>query len=194
MPTKLPLRGLCLDFETTGSIFGGDSTAVYQGISFGAAIFNLKDFTIVEELYREIKFDETKYKWNSNVERIHGLTREHLAEHGIDQEQAAVDLVSMLIKYFAIDEPIYFLGHHADFDISFMKQLCEPYGIMPQIAITKLDTASTGLIMFGIHKSDELFDFLALPKRSTHNALEDVRLTIEACRRMKMIAQAALNS
>lgn len=188
----LPTHGIAIDWETSGSAWGQDSTIDYQGIAFGAAIFRLADFEPVETLYQEIKFDDSKYKWQDGAQRIHGLSREHLAANGVTQEEAAVALASLVIKYFAPDEYLYILGHHIDFDIAFTEQLLNPFEIMFKIGATRIDTSGTGLIMLGIHKSDELFDTLGLPARTTHNALEDVILTLQAAKTMRAIANAAL--
>lgn len=189
---KLPTMAIAIDWETSGSAWGQDSTIDYQGVSFGAAIFRLSDFEIVDTLYCEIQFDESKYKWSDQAQKIHGLTREHLAANGMSQEDAAVALMSLYVKYFAPDEYVYILGHHVDFDIEFTKQLLVPFGIMFNIGATRIDTSGTGLIMFGIHKSEDLFQFLGLPPRQTHNALEDVVLTVEAAKNMRLISNAAL--
>ena len=39
-----PTYGLCIDWETSGSDFEGNSANTYQGISFGAIIFNTRTF------------------------------------------------------------------------------------------------------------------------------------------------------
>jgi hypothetical protein len=188
----LPKFGFGIDWETSGSTWGSDSTVDYQGLSFGAVIFDLATFEPVDQLYCEIKFDDAKYKWSDGAQKIHGLTREHLAANGMTAEDAAVALMSMFVKYFAPDEFVFILGHHADFDIKFTAQLLEPLGIMFKIGATIIDTAGTGLIMFGIHKSEDLFQFLGLPARTTHNALEDIILTLQAAKVMRSIADAAL--
>jgi DNA polymerase III epsilon subunit-like protein len=189
---KLPQWGFAIDWETSGSAWGRDSTIDYQGVSFGAVVFTLDTFEPVDSIYREIKFDASKYKWSIEAERIHGLSREHLEKNGVSSEDAAVALMEMFVKYFAPDEYIYILGHHIDFDIKFTKQLLEPFGIMFNIGATQIDTAGTGLIMFGIHKSEDLFQFLGLPPRTTHNALEDAMLTIQAAKMMRLISNSAL--
>lgn len=188
----LPKHGFAIDWETSGSTWGGDSTIDHQGISFGAAVFDLATFEPVETLYCEIKFDDTKYKWQDGAQKVHGLTREHLAANGMAAEDAAVALMTMFVKYFAPDEKIFILGHHTDFDIAFTRQLLEPLGIMFEIGATVMDTAGTGLIAFGIHKSEDLFQFLGLPARTTHNALEDTLLTLQAAKTIRAIFDAAL--
>lgn len=188
---KLPTHGFGIDWETSGSIFGGDSTEKYQGISFGAVIFRLDSFEPVETLYREIKFDASKYEWTAGAERVHGLSREHLAEHGVPAEEAAVDLMTFFTKYFAPDEMVFLLGHHCEFDFAFSEQLLKPLGIMYK-AFTRVDTAGAGLINFGIHKSSDLFSFLGLPDRDKHNALEDILLTLQSAKMMRVISNSAL--
>lgn len=188
----LPKYGFGIDWETSGSCWGGDSTIDHQGISFGAVVFDLRTLEPVETLYCEIKFDDSKYKWQEGAFKVHGLSREHLAANGMTAEDAAVALMSMFVKYFAPDEKIFILGHHTDFDVAFTKQLLEPLGIMFQIGATVMDTAGAGLINFGIHKSEDLFQFLGLPPRTTHNALEDILLTLQAAKTMRAIFDAAL--
>lgn len=187
----LPKYGFGIDWETSGSVFGGDSAKEYQGVSFGAVIFDLATFEPVETLYHEIQFDETKYKWSEGAEKIHGLTRAHLAAHGVAPEEAALDLMTMFVKYFTADELVYFLGHHCEFDFAFCEQLLVPLGIMFN-SFTRIDTSGIGLVMFGIHKSDDLFEFLGLPERTLHNALEDILITLQAAKTMRQISNAAL--
>lgn len=187
----LPKYGFGIDWETSGSEWGGDSSIDYQGVSYGAVIFDLATFEVVDTLYREIQFDESKYKWTMGAEKIHGLTREHLALHGVTSEDAAVDLMTFFTKYFAPDEMVFVIGHHCEFDEAFSRQLLEPLGIMYK-AFTRLDTAGTGLINFGIHKSNDLFEFLGLPPRTTHNALEDIVMTVQAAKMMRTIVDSAL--
>jgi DNA polymerase III epsilon subunit-like protein len=187
----LPKYGFGIDWETSGSAWGEDSSVDYQGVSFGAVVFDLATFEVVDTLYREIKFDESKYKWTAGAEKIHGLSREHLAANGVSSEDAAVDLMTFFTKYFAPDEMVFVIGHHCEFDEAFSRQLLEPHGIMYK-AFTRLDTAGAGLINFGIHKSNDLFDFLGLPPRTTHNALEDIVLTVQAAKMMRTIVDSSL--
>src|SRR5271154_894111 len=93
---QTPEFGLCIDWETSGAVFGGDSSKDHQGITFGAIVFRTKDFSIVEKLYVEIQFDDKKYKWTEGAQKIHGKTREYLKEHGVTQEDAAIQLASLI--------------------------------------------------------------------------------------------------
>lgn len=188
----LPTHGICIDWETSGSSWDDDSTTHYQGVSFGAVVFELATFDPVDQLYQEIKFDPTRYKWSDGAQKVHGLSREYLEQNGVSQEEAAIALMEMFVKYFAPDERVFIIGHHTDFDIKFTQQLLSQFGIMFQVGATIMDTSGTGLIMFGIHKSEDLFQFLGLPARTTHNALEDVLLTLQAAKTMRAIVDSAL--
>lgn len=189
---KNPTFGLCIDWETSGAEWGGDSTKSYQGLTIGLVIYKTSNFEIVDTLYLEIKYDASKYKWSTEAEKIHGKTREYLAENGMSQEEAAIELMNKILEYFAPDEDILFMGHNVDFDIGFTKQLLEPFGLMFKISHRRLDTAGTAYIVLGIHKSEELFQFLGMPDRQMHNALEDAIYTVWACERMKLLMNSAL--
>jgi len=185
--------GLCMDWETSGASFGGDSTIDYQGLTFGAVIFNMKTFEIVDTLYVELKFDETKYKWSPEAEKIHGKTREHLAAHGVDAEVAAEELLNFIAKYIPLEEDIFFLGHNREFDVGFTKQLLNQFGVMFKLCDMRvMDTSGIGHVVFGIYKSDELFKFLGLPDRTEHNSLEDAIYTVMSCERIRMLMNSAL--
>lgn len=191
-PGKL---GLCLDFETSGSNFGGDSTIDYQGLSFGAIIFNTETFEEVESIYVEMKFDASKYKWSEEAEAIHGMSREYLEENGVDRDEALAELLSLILKYFGPNPgKILFLGHNCQFDIDFTLQLCRDFGmeIVPFHVI--LDTSSTGYILTGMYKSNDIFETFANISRDKHNALDDARACLTSARVMREIFQAGLTA
>lgn len=214
--------GVSLDWETSGSEWGGDSSKEHQGVSFGAVIFDTKTFDEVDSIYREIIFDPNNglkwqglpYKWDQSAERIHGLSREYLLQNGITQEEAATDLLGLIMEYCGSGilntpenknnyENLLFLGHNSGFDVRFTNQLlvsalgAENFeNVYEQHALkyanTLLDTSGIGYIMFGLHRSDDIFDFLGLPERKEHNALEDARITLKAAKTMRMLADIAL--
>lgn len=188
----IPKFGLCIDWETSGSDFDGDSSIAYQGIAFGAAIFKLDTFEIIDRMKRYIKFDDRKYKWTESAEKIHGISKSFLNENGISQEEAALDLANFVFSYFGPAPKVMVLGHNVDFDIAFTKQLLIPYEVMFKIHHVKLDTSVAGLIAFGKYKSDQLFELVGLADRGTHDPLQDVEYTIELAKSIRLLVNSAL--
>ena len=186
--------GLCIDWETSGSFFDNKivQTDLIQGIQLGAAVFNRKTFEIVETLEFDIQFDESKYLWHESAEKIHGLTREHLAAHGVTQETAAIALGNLVMKYW-YDTPVLLYGHNTQFDLNFTKQLMVPFDIMFKTAITIVDLSTLGVVLFDIHTSNNIFDLCNLPPRTDHNALEDVKLTIAAFKTLSTLFHDAIS-
>ena len=187
-----PKFGLCIDWETSGSTWGGDSSKDYQGLSIGAVIFDTQTFDVFKTFYREIKFDPSKYKWTDEAAKIHGLTIEHLEEHGVTQEEAAIDFASFLMEVFDVQKPIMTLGHNREFDIAFTKQLLEPFDIMFKVHHVNLDTSGIGFVTMGLYKSNLLFDALGFDERGAHNSLEDALITVGVCQRIRMLMNSAL--
>lgn len=200
-----PDHALCIDWETSGAVFGGDSSKVFQGIAFGAVVFNTKTFEVIETLYRMVKFDETKYQWSEEAEKIHGLSREHLAEHGVSQEDAAMDLIELILKYWGPTNKVMFLGHNPEFDRRFTNQMTMSQNVefcveaveenveaRIQLHHVMLDTSATGFITMGLFKSDLLFDAVGLEERGEHNALDDALYTVETCKRIRLLVDTAL--
>ena len=186
---------LAIDFETTGSTFGSyeETFKRFQGISFGAIIASSETFEPVETLYREIKFESSKFEWTDEAEAIHGITREHLEKTGVTQEEAATDLAGLIFKYFATGA-VAFLGHNIEFDIEATKQLLQPFGVMPQVHHVKLETSGTSFITIGKYRSDDVFKFFGGADRAPlHNALDDAQMALNVAQATRAIFQMAFN-
>ena len=126
MAKNIPTLGLAIDWETSGYSIP-DYASKHQGISIGAAVFNLKTFEPIETYYQIIKFNK-KYEWDPGAEKIHGLSREFLYENGVSQEDAALEFGSLILKYFG-DSNIVLLGHRCYFDKAFTNQLFDSVGM-----------------------------------------------------------------
>lgn len=186
-------RGLAIDWETSGSDFSGDSSKSYQGIAFGAVIFDTETFEPVETLYRELHFDADKYKWSEEAEKIHGLSREHLAAHGVPREEALADLLDLIIRHIGTNSKIMFLGHNVDFDIAFLNQICTDFGVNLQVHHVKLETSGAAFILSGKYRSDDVFElFAGTVREGAHNALDDALITLECVRNMRAIFNSAM--
>lgn len=193
--SKLPTFILSIDWETSGSSFGQleETTRRYQGISFGAVVATLDGLEIVDSTYQEIIFDPKRFAWSEEAERIHGLSQAHLLRHGVTQEQAAIALGSLVLKYFG-NTPVICAGHNVQFDVAFTRQLMSTFNCMFDVSHRMLDTSSIGLALFNIKNSDELYEFLGLPVRQHHNALEDAIYTVEALRIIRELSSAMLST
>jgi DNA polymerase III epsilon subunit-like protein len=201
---QTPQYILAIDWETSGADFGKDSSLTYQGVSFGAIVANATTFEPIEKLYVEIKFDSTKWKWTEEAAKIHGLTIEHLEKNGISQEDAAVKLAELILKYWGPESKVMFLGHNPEFDRRFTNQLMNTIDI--EFSVEKrtnlnswiqlhhviLDTSALGFITLGLFKSDLLFSAIGFPERGDHNALVDVEQTLETCKVIRELVSIAM--
>lgn len=190
-------RALVIDWETTGSTFGGDSSVDYQGIAFGAVVADTTTWEEVDSLYVEVHFDETKYKWTDRAEEIHGLSRAHLLEHGVSREDALALLLELLLKYWGPGTKIMLVGHNASFDADFTTQLFRDFGLEENFKIHHVmpDSSQLAFILTGEYKSDVVFELLAgIDKRNLHNALEDARACLACLRNAKQIFSKGLEA
>lgn len=185
--------GLLIDWETSGSDFGGDSSVQYQGLTFGAVVFDTTTFDAVDTLYRELHFDDTKYKWTEGAEKIHGKSREYLAEHGVPREEALADLMELILKYWAPGSKILVAGHNVSFDNDFTMQLFRDHGLEDAVKFhhVVVDTSGIGFVCIGEYKSDAVFKILGgLEQRDGHNALEDALATLAVLRTVRQTFDA----
>jgi DNA polymerase III epsilon subunit-like protein len=185
--------GCLIDWETSGSTFGGDSSIEHQGISFGVAIFDTTTFEPVETLYRELHFDDSKYKWTDAAEKIHGLSREHLTTAGVSREDGLADLMELFLKYFPPGSKILMAGHNVGFDMDFTNQLFADFGIEISFHHVTIDTSGLAFALTGEYKSDIVFELLGgVNKRDLHNALEDALATLTVLRNVRQIFERGL--
>lgn len=185
--------GLSMDWETSGATWGGDSTIKFQGIAFGAVIFDTTTFEEVDSLYCELHFDDMKYEWSEEAEKIHGLSRTHLAEHGMPREDALVLLLELIARYIGTESKILFLGHNCDFDIDFTCQLARDFEVELKIHHVKIDTSGLAFATIGEYKSDVVFKFFQTEDRAkVHNALDDARMALNVVKSVKALVQNSL--
>jgi len=148
----------------------------------------------IEELYVEIKWNEASKaareanpEWGKGATSIHGLTYQHLEENGIAEEEAAVQIANMIIKYWGPSTAIKTLGHNVHmFDIPHLRATLRRHGIDPPIGSRHYDSNSIGFIT-GAYTSDALFDVMGFDTRESHNSLEDAKKALESCRRIKVL-------
>lgn len=185
---------LCLDTETTGSSFKSyeETFSRYQAISFGAVIARCDTLEPVKELYFELKYDP-KYAWSEEAEKIHGLSREHLEQNGITAEEGAVELANFLMDVFGVSK-VPFLGHNPHFDIHAMRQLLEPFGIMPELYHVVMDTSAGGFLAINKTKSNDIFNIFLGGRQDTHNALDDAKMTLATARAMRQVFTIGLDT
>lgn len=180
---NLPKFALGIDWETSGYSVP-DYASQHQGISYGAIVFELKTLEPVVEIYQELQFDSTRYKWDAKAERIHGLTQEHLKKNGTTQEESATLLCNTVLEYMGT-EPVLIMGHRVHFDKAFTDQLTNTIGIKLDFHPTTIDTASLSTALMEMSRSEDVFQTLGLPPRAKHNALEDIRYTLASVQRIK---------
>lgn len=182
----VPVFALAIDWETSGyrapSKQGDTYCELHQGLSFGAKIVDMRSLDVVDELYLEIQYNP-KYKWEEGAARVHGLTKERLAK-GVTQEDAAIQLANLIMKYFGINEVI-LIGHRVYFDKDFTNQLFDVIDIKVTWHPTLIDVSAISTIMLEMSKSEDIFQALGMPPRTDHNAMEDISMSLEVLRILK---------
>ena len=187
---------LGMDCETTGINFDSyQPSKGHQAVSWGFLVIDARTLKVIEELYLEIKWNKemkAKRKADSNfgkkAESVHGLTYDYLEENGITEKEAATQIANLIYKYWGPNNTISSLGANTvKFDMDFLMTLLNKYGIDPRIAARHVDSHSIGFATVGSFSTDEFFDTMGLDQRDKHNALEDIKMTLEAIRRVRVI-------
>ncbi len=187
---------LAMDCETSGLAFGSDSPCYdeggyYQPLSWGMLVLNADTLEEIERLYVEIKWDGVSL-FDERTVKVHGLSKDHLEREGVSEEDACVMIGSMIMKYWETT-PVVTLGHNVvSFDLPFLKEMMRRHGIELSFGNRHVDTNGAGFIALGSYTSDELFDIIGLDQRQEHNALEDIVMTVEAARSIRLLVNEAL--
>lgn len=197
---------LAADCETTGVCIRNDDPIYresngerHQALSWGFIVADADTLEPIEELYLEVKWNEESKrqrdkdpKFGSFAEGIHGLTFDHLEKHGMEEEEAVTEIANLIVKHFALS-PISILGHNVEFDRSHLRSLMRRYSIDVPFAQRNVDTFSLGMVCWDAFDSNELFDIVSGETREAHNAMEDIRLTLEAARTTKNLFKQLLD-
>ena len=192
---------LAMDCETTGihNVKEDDDPSIgQQAISWGFIVADAQTLLPVEELYVEIKWnDESKNARERNpsfslgASDIHGLTFAHLEEHGVTEEEAVVQIIELILKYWGPSQQLKCLGHNvASFDIPFLKSLFRRFGVEVMFASRHCDSNSVGFAVLETYTSDQFFSAMGFSDRGSHNALEDIMHSLESCRRIRVLWKA----
>lgn len=185
---------LVIDCETSGLNFdhsNPDITDGYQSVSWGLIVSDMKTMKPIDELYVEIKWDGES-KWHWKAEKTHGLTKEYLDKHGLDQEEAAIEIAQFIGTHFDVNDTIICMGHNvARFDIPFLKKLLLKYDFPYSFSHRCIDSSSLAVMTIGTFTSQAMFDELGIERGEVHNALEDARATLSACRIIRKLFQAS---
>lgn len=199
---------LALDCETTGLCFSVDHPTNnpktgerHQAVSWGLVVLDSETLEQVDELYVEVQWNESSKqqreddpKFGTFAEKIHGLTRAHLEQHGVSEEEAIELIWGMMGKYWGPDSVICCLGHNVHlFDLDFFKDMFRRHGVPLKFGNRHLDTNSIGWAAFETYTSDQLFELIGFDARGAHNALDDIKMTIAAAKAVRDIVQSALN-
>lgn len=189
---------LAIDCETTGGRFGTDDYSVgHQAVSWGIVVADAQTLQPIEELYVEIKWnEESKASRRKDptfgviAANIHGLSFDYLEKHGMDEEDAVAAIGNLILKHFGPDSHIKCLGHNVHmFDVPFLRSLFRRFDIELKFGARHYDSNSIGFIT-GAFTSDALFATMGFDERNGHNALEDAKMSLEACRMIKVLWDA----
>ena len=189
---------LAIDSETTGLNKNKNEGCVsdgHQAVSWGLVVADAETLVPIEELYLEIKWNEQSLKqkeldpdFGVTAASIHGLTYAHLEENGIDEAEAVLQILELILKYWGPTQELKCLGHNvSEFDIPFMKSMFKRYGVDVKFANRQYDSNSIGWATIGSFTSDAFFDTMGFDTREAHNSLEDAKMALESTRRLRVI-------
>jgi len=187
---------LAMDSETTGLDFRADDPSDgHQPISWGIIVADTVTFEPIEELYLEIKWNAISIQsrkkdptFGKKAEEIHGLTKSHLDENGVTEEEAVIQIANLIIKYWGPNNAIATLGHNvATFDMPFLRAMFRRHDIPLRFTNRHFDSNSLGLGTVGAFTSNSLFDTMGFDERTDHNALDDCKMSLDSFRIIKKL-------
>lgn len=150
-----------VSLETTGASINSDISKQFQIISFGVSIASTKDFTPIESMYKEIRWNRSS-TWSPELESVHGFTKPYLEENGIDEDIGAAYLADIFLNHFE-DGPVVLLGHNiCSFTLPHIQNLFYKYDIDIRFSSRMYDTFSVGNLLFNLNTSKEIFKSLKL--------------------------------
>lgn len=184
--------GLLIDFETSGSDVTNKNHQQYQGISLGALIVNMEKFEVVDGYYVEIKFNESKYLWSEEAEKVHGLTKDYLEANGVSQEEALGGLLEVIMRWIGFTDKLFIMGYNIEFDKGFMQQLFDDCEVPINFHHIMIDPAPMAYFLVQEYRSDRVFSLFSDMSREVHNALEDCYICFDVLKTMREVFMKGL--
>lgn len=185
-------RILAIDTETSGLHLGKASPVVdeagyYQVVSWGIMVLDAQTLETIEELYIEQEWDG-KSLWDAGAEKVHGLSKDHLKQHGVSRDEALTQIAGLIFKHWG-KTPVVTLGHNSiTFDLPFLKHEAQLAGLDLRFGNRHLDSNTLAFTLLGCFNSDDMFADLGFKQRGAHNSLEDIRMTVKAFRVSRKLA------
>lgn len=190
---------LVMDCETSGLAINSDDPSYnsetgeeFQSVSWGMIVVGTDKLNVIEDLYVEIKWNGSA-EWNMKAQAVHGLTKEHLAENGLEEHEAVEAIGNLLIKHWP-GTSIRTAGHNvATFDLWFLKRLMRRQGIELPFGNRHIDTSTVGFVNYNAFTSDELFTLIGFDERGSHNALDDAYMSLGAIQQTRQLFDYIMN-
>lgn len=197
MKIDAPQYILAIDCETSGLVSGKksrrpsvspDGTEEYQAIAWGVVVAELETYDPVEVMSKKIKLIPGM-QWSAQAEKIHGISKEQLELDGVEEEDFIVELCELVMKYWGTTTPVIVLGHNVAFDLDFLQAALARHGVAIHFSNRIIDSNSIAMGLQSLASSDQMFEFFQLPKRTTHDPLDDILMTLIAVQGFKTIYQ-----
>jgi ribonuclease T len=164
----------CVDIEASGPV-----PALYNMVSIGAVVVSrLEHRWTPEEERFYIELKPMAPGFDPGAMKVHGITREHLEEHGVPPDEAMRRLAAFVeARVRKTGGRAVFVGHNAAFDWSYISWYFERYQIPNPFGYKALDSKSLAMGRLGIGwaetNKERLEELLYLPpqdKTRTHSA------------------------
>lgn len=189
-------RILVFDAETTGlcssNVCSPDTAdnGYYQAISYGMIVANADTYEAIEKLYLEVKWDGISL-WSSGAEKVHGLSKEHLEQYGLDEEDAVAEIATLIYNHWG-DKVVSVCAQNPHFDIAFLDSTLKRHGIHVKFSNRRVDTSTLGAVLLGAHTSDQIFSAVGIDTRGIHNSLQDAECCLQTLRTVRMLWKACV--
>jgi hypothetical protein len=115
---------LAIHCHTTGMDYGSDVTLNNQALTVALGVVDMESMKMTDTKAVKIKFDGSKYVWNSKLESIHGISKQEAVEDGETLSDAASILGEFLYEHFGIKDAIPLLGYNpTSFHLPFLNKI-----------------------------------------------------------------------
>ena len=150
------------------------------------------DEKLMETSSGQVFFKHRKGPWSAEAEAVHGFSQEYLEKHGIEPHEITDYLIDVIPQGLS---PIPG-GHNVQFDLGFLREviprsyyrdLLDYHSVDSMVLATAINIATqirTGKPMFKSVKLTEVSATLGVPLLNAHNALDDVRASLDCYRIM----------
>jgi hypothetical protein len=183
---------LAIHCHTTGLSFEGDDiTLNNQALTVALGVVNLETLKFEATTTVKVKYDPSKYVWNSKVEAIHGISKEE-ALTGESLTDAAGIIGEFIYEHFGVQNDVPLFGYNVEsFHLPFLNKILHSEDLHFKFDYRVVDLFTINAV-FGKFSIREMFEFFGIDQSEPLSSLSIIKQYLKIFKTFKALVNESI--